>query len=271
MIDEISEEPELPRKAARRSLLCSGAGFALVGHRRLAVASLAVSWVFPLAVIWLSLQPAAAPLYAVAALFVAYAVLAGLERIAVQKGRIGRPGPRLLVERYIALSLGSLLAAAVCLIAFFASYGSVRMAGTGMSPTLEKNDRLLYYKRVDWDAIKPGAVIVFANPSDSGWGKPGWLVVSRILAGPGDKLSIEGHTYLVNGRFAGKVGGTGNDRVRLEVPVTPETMVVPDDCFFVVQDGPGFDSGVLSWVRSDSILGDRIWHLGPARFLSRVK
>lgn len=145
-----------------------------------------------------------------------------------------------------------------------ANYGNLRMAGSGMSPTLTDRERLIYYKRVDWQAIKPGALILFANAPASTWGKPGWRVVSRILAGPGDRLSMDGDHYIVNGAAASAVAGIGNSAVCIDVPASPETIVVPENCYFVVQDAPsrGFDSRVLSWVHKDRILADKIWHVG---------
>jgi signal peptidase I len=261
---EASTEGELRRKAARRSLVCPGSGFALVGYRRLAIASFAISVAALLSFGWIALEPAAVPLYTAAALLAACALLAVLEQLAVKRASPCAVGPVLLVEQFGIASVAIWLLGAVALALIFTNFGSLRVAGPGMEPTFKPNAFLMYRKRVDWQAIRPGSVILFANASDAAWGKPGWLVVSRILAGPGDRLSIDGDNYTVNGPVASAVASLGSHKVRINVPSAPETVLVPGGCYFVVQDSPsqGLDSRVLSWVRKESIVGDTIWQVG---------
>jgi hypothetical protein len=106
-------------------------------------------------------------------------------------------------------------------------------------------------------------MLVYKNADDSAWGQPGWLVISRILAGPGDDISTHNGKYVVNGNAGPLVADAGRYDVVLDIPSSPESLRIPDDCYFIVQDAPtgGFDSRVLSWVRADNIIGSRLWYL----------
>jgi signal peptidase I len=129
-----------------------------------------------------------------------------------------------------------------------------------MSPTLRIGERLVYDKRVDWDRVKPGSIILYKNADDSAWGKPGVLVTARVLAGPGDRLSIENDNYLVNGNRGPKIVDARGHVTVMDVPSSPKATTVPEDCYYIVQDS-GYDSRVLSWVRKNRIVGSRLWYL----------
>jgi signal peptidase I len=128
-------------------------------------------------------------------------------------------------------------------------------------PTLEDAERLIYHRFVDRQSVKPGAIIVYKNADDSAWGEPGWIAISRILAGPGDNIAIQNGNFVVNGIVGLPVANTGKYDVVLDIPSAPESLTVPDGCYFIVQDSPtrGFDSRVLAWVREDNIIGSRLW------------
>jgi signal peptidase I len=139
-----------------------------------------------------------------------------------------------------------------------------------MNPTLKPNELFVYYKRVDPETVLPASVVVFKNANDSGWGRPGSLVVSRILAGPGDRLAMDGDYYVVNGSRAWRVAAVGERNICIDVPPAPAALVVPDGCYFTVQNTPaqGLDSRVLCWLRKEKIVSSMIWRLGD---LNRVK
>jgi signal peptidase I len=216
------------------------------------------------AVAWLAVQPTAASLWTTIALLVIATVLWLAEQYAVKKGAVRAPGPSILVRGFIASGTLMCLAAVVVACLLLAAFGSLRMAGTGMSPTLEPGERLLYHKRVDWDLVTPGAVIVYKNASESAWGQPGWIMISRIIAGPGDKISLHNEQYVVNGDVRALVGETGQYEMALDIPASPQSLTVPENCYFMVQDSPlgGLDSRVLSWARAENIVASRLWYLG---------
>ena len=266
-------EDELRRKALKRSWLCPGAGFALVGNRRFAIATFATSICTLPAVAWLALQPTAASLWTTIAAVAISSALWAAEQIRVKKAVVHSPSPSILDRAFMAAAGAMWLAVALAFVLLITSFGSLRMAGSGMQPTLEPAELLVYHKQVDWRAVKPGAIIVYKNPDDSGWGQPGWLIISRILAGPGDKISIRNGKYLVNGAAGPPVAETGNYHPVLEIPHSPESRTIPDDCYFMVQESPrgGLDSRVLSWARADKIVGSRLWYLSRRGVCTPVK
>src|SRR5205823_1057502 len=80
----------------------------------------------------------------------------------------------------------------VGVVLLFTRLGSLQMAGSGMSPTLEMGERILYEKRVESALLRHGTVIVYRLSDRSAWSGPGSLTISRILAVPGDQLSVSG-------------------------------------------------------------------------------
>jgi signal peptidase I len=262
----------LQTKAARRSWICPGAGYALLGRGKLAVATVLASLGTLLAIIWLALEPGATALWVVLGGGVLSIVLWLAEQVAVKRLSPRTPSPRFLVGGFLWTSLATWLGTAAILVFLFSRFGSLQMAGSGMSPTLEKGERLLYEKRVEPAQLQRGAVILYQLPSGSAWGEPGFLVVSRVLAVPGDRLSIEGTNYLVNGQVSSAVGLTGQYAPVIQVPLAPSELTVPADCYFIVQDSPGngFDSRILSWVEAKDIVSTRIYYLRGRSLLQPV-
>jgi signal peptidase I len=156
-----------------------------------------------------------------------------------------------------------------CAVLLVARFGTFKMAGTGMLPTFENSERLIYEKRVEPERLKGGAIIAYRTSDKSSWGEAGWIVIARILAVPGDRLSIRNNTYVVNGKTGPAVADTDRYKLALSVPQEPETLVVPEGCYFVVQDSPtgGFDSQVLSWAETKEVVSTQIYYLGFDRGL----
>jgi signal peptidase I len=137
--------------------------------------------------------------------------------------------------------------------------GSMRIGGQGMMPTLISGDILLYRNHVFREDLHPDHLVFFRTSADSAWGNGGDLVVARILATPGDELSVLGGHFLVNGKRALPASPLGKFRSSLEIPPPPKSLRVPPGCYFVVQDDPknSFDSRVLSWAREPKLVATR--------------
>lgn len=257
------DERTIRATAMKRSWICPGAGFAFIGRGPLAVATYAANLCGLPAFVWLTFEPNGLSLAVTLAVIVVATGLWLFEQIGVTRMTLNPPSPQVLVRRIVPASC-TMVAAMILALGFLVTgFGSLGMGGSGMMPTLKKGERLLYHKHVDWQRVTPGAIIVYKNADDSAWGQPGWLVISRILAGPGDRLSIKDDNYLVNGIQGPKVAETGSYKAIIHVLAEPEATKVPDKCYFIVQDSPsgGFDSRVLSWVRTDKIVGSRLWYL----------
>jgi signal peptidase I len=141
-----------------------------------------------------------------------------------------------------------------------------------MSPTLEKGERILYHKRANARPFQRGTIIVYKLSPNSAWGQPGWLVISRILAIPGDRLSIQDGKYLVNGELGAAVAETGTYAPVVAIPTGPEAAMVPEDCYFIIQDSPqkSFDSRVLSWVKKEDIVSTELYYVSGRGILKPV-
>lgn len=256
------DETELRKRAIKRSWICPGAGFALVGKGACAIATFAASLCIVPTVAWVAFQPTAVSLWTTIAVLVIGIVLWLAEQIAAKRAPLRTPSPSILDRGFIASTCTMWLAVILAIALLVTAFGSLRMVGSGMTPTLQEAERLIYHKHIDWQSVKPGAIIVYKNADDSAWGRRGWIVISRILAGPGDEISIQDGEYIVNGTAGPPVADTGRYDVVLDIPSSPESVTVPDHCYFMVQDSPtgGFDSRVLSWVRADNIVGSRLWY-----------
>jgi len=269
----LKDEGEIRNKAVKRAWFCPGAGFALAGYGTYAIATFVASLGILPAAGWVAFQPSAASLGTAIAVLAISTVLWIAEQISVKKAALHTPSPAVLDRQFVASTCTMWLAVLLAVGLVMSAFGSLRIAGSGMKPTLEKAERLIYYKHIDWQSVKPGAIIVYENANDSGWGKPGWLVVSRILAGPGDNISIQNGKYIVNDAAGPAVASASERGVVLDVPSSPESLAVPNDCYFIVQDSPsgGFDSRVLSWVRADNIVGSRLWRFSDRGICQAVK
>lgn len=267
------EDRPLRTKAVRRSWACPGAGFALLGRDRFAVSTYLTSLATLGAAAWLSIEPGATALWAALSLLGLATALWVAEQFAVKKLTPRTPKPRFLVRGFFVASAAGWLAAALLLVLLFTRFGSLQLAGSGMSPTLEKGERVLYEKRVEPERLRRGTIIVYRVSDRSAWGEPGWLVISRILAVPGDQLSVRSGKYLVNGETGPAVAETGRYTPVLQIPFAPETLTLPDNRFFVVQESPtgGFDSRVLSWVETGEIVSARLYYLSGRGVLKPVE
>jgi signal peptidase I len=144
-----------------------------------------------------------------------------------------------------------------------ASYRVLHVGGVGMSPTVYEGDRLLYHRHVETRKLQRKGLIVFRLHRDNKFAEPGTYVIARIMALPGDKLSLRGDLYYVNDRPAEHAAPRGPYPVALNIPKYPQTITVPPDCYFVYQDSPerGLDSRVLSWAHYDDIVGTKVFRL----------
>ena len=107
-------------------------------------------------------------------------------------------------------------------------YQPVRVEGTSMLPRLEDQDRLFINKfAYRFEQIHPGDVVVFYYPHDHSKS-----YIKRVIAVPGDRLSIDHGTVSVNG-------------VELQEPYVPEKYqddrslperIIPASEFFVMGD-----------------------------------
>jgi signal peptidase I len=149
------------------------------------------------------------------------------------------------------------VASSVLIITFL--YQPVRVEGTSMLPRLEDRDRLFINKFVyRISAIERGDVVVFHYPRD-----PEKSYIKRVIAVPGDRLSIDRGVVWLNG-------------VRQIENYVPEEyrdnrsyaeLVVPEGCYFMMGDHRSIssDSREFGPVERELIYGKAVFVYWPAR------
>jgi signal peptidase I len=148
-------------------------------------------------------------------------------------------------------------AASVLIITFL--YQPVRVEGTSMLPRLEDRDRLFINKFVyHISAIERGDVVVFHYPRD-----PEKSYIKRVIALPGDRLSIIRGQVLLNGKplHEDYVPALYRDTRSL-----PET-VIPPNSYFMMGDHRSIssDSREFGPVARDLIYGKAVFVYWPAK------
>ena len=264
------------KKAKTCSLICPGTGLALVGKNRLATAVfLASISVFP-ALILLALVPGPFALAILAASLLLALWAHFRERYGIADAELSEFGPveqGWLARHFWKAAIASWVVALATLVFFVMSLGSMLMVGNGMSPTLVSRERLIFRKSVVPERLNRGRVVAFRVTSRSAWGKSGDIVVARILAVPGDRLSMDLNKYFVNGRVAAETGPLIRRRPVIDVPERPKKLVVQGGTYFVIQDSPqnGYDSRVLSWVETHDLVSTELYYLSSHGLLTPVR
>jgi signal peptidase I len=158
-----------------------------------------------------------------------------------------------------------LISAAVSLLIILFLYQPVRVEGTSMLPRLEDHDRLFINKFVyHITSIERGDVVVFHYPRD-----PEKSYIKRVIALPGDRLSIDRGQVWVNGKALQEKYVPAMYRDTRSYAET----VIPDDCYFVMGDHRSIssDSREFGVVERDLIYGKAVFIYWPARDVGEVK
>ncbi len=151
------------------------------------------------------------------------------------------------------------ISAAVSILIITFLYQPVRVEGTSMLPRLEDHDRLFINKFVyRISSIHRGDVVVFHYPRD-----PEKSYIKRVIALPGDRISIERGRVYVNGTI-------------LHESYVPEEyrdtrslaeIVVPEDAYFMMGDHRSIssDSREFGPVDRDLIYGKAVFVYWPTK------
>jgi signal peptidase I len=260
--------PALRRRARWRATFWPGGGLALLGYSRLALIGYIIVPLSMLTLFYASFTFDSVAAWAALIVFLSSALFWLVECIAVGYIPIVAQQKQNRYSRHFIplCAAGYALGIFPLLLCFF-NVGWMRMAGIGMSPTILNREYILFQKRIPSD-LKRQQLIVFRNSPEAAWGRPSDVIVARILAGPGDRLSARDGQYLVNGSSTWRMGATGKLEPAISLPTEQDALMVPSECYFVVQDNPpnAFDSQVLSWVKQDRIIGTNIFLFGGRGF-----
>jgi signal peptidase I len=266
---EAGTQEGLRRQACRRSHFCPGLGLALLGHPLLGMLGIVAALLPALAILYLTFASGAPALWLFIAGLLVYLVFYALEQFLCGRIAIRPEGQQnVLARKPINVCVGAYLVyvAALCIGLF--NLGVKQLQGQGMTPTVLPGERFLYRKYIYPEDLRAGHLVLFQTAADSGWGQGGDEVLGRILAVPGDRLAIAAGHYVVNGKQEAAVAPVGAYRPRLEIPQAPATLIVPPNCYFIVQDNAqdSLDSRILSWARKPDLIATRALLLSRREF-----
>jgi signal peptidase I len=151
------------------------------------------------------------------------------------------------------------LSAGISVLIITFLYQPVRVEGTSMLPRLEDHDRLFINKFVyHVESIQRGDVVVFHYPRD-----PEKSYIKRVIALPGDRISIEDGRVWLNGHPLPE--GYVPDQYR-DTRSMDET-VIPSDSYFMMGDHRSIssDSREFGPVVRDLIYGKAVFVYWPAK------
>ena len=153
--------------------------------------------------------------------------------------------------------------ASILIITFL--YQPVRVEGTSMAPWLEDSDRLFINKYVyRFTPVKRGDVVVFRYPRD-----PEKSYIKRVIAQPGDRLSIERGKVWLNGKPLNEPYVTQEYRDQRSLP----ELVVPAGSYFMMGDHRSISSDSRDFGPVDRALvsGKAIFVYWPSRDMGSVR
>lgn len=151
------------------------------------------------------------------------------------------------------------ISAVVSILIIMFLYQPVRVEGTSMLPRLEDHDRLFINKFVyRISAIHRGDVVVFHYPRD-----PEKSYIKRVIALPGDRLSIDRGQVFLNGKRQSEPYVPDQYRDQRSLAET----VIPEDTYFMMGDHRSIssDSREFGPVDRDLIYGKAVFVYWPTR------
>lgn len=165
------------------------------------------------------------------------------------------------VARFVLIPL--LLVLFAVLIVFYVLFTSLRVDGASMEPSLSNGDRLLVTHGVD--ALEAGDVIVFSAVSRSHGRED---LIKRVVALPGDKVSVTNGIATVNGVIESTPDPIPDPAEALKV----DEFTVPEDTVFVLGDNRpvSLDSRILGPIPQTAITGEAVWVFAPPSHFGRV-
>jgi signal peptidase I len=151
------------------------------------------------------------------------------------------------------------ISAAVSVLIITFLYQPVRVEGTSMLPRLEDHDRLFINKFVyRISSIHRGDVVVFHYPRD-----PEKSYIKRVVALPGDRLSIDHGRVWLNGKLQREDYVPDEFRDARSMA----ELVVPEDTYFMMGDHRSIssDSREFGPVERDLIYGKAVFVYWPTK------
>ncbi len=260
---------DVRRRARIRAFVCPGAGFAALGYRPAAWLTYAAFSAGLITAIITALFPAPEVFWCAVGLGALAALLWFVELATAHSDQIDvapEPGP---LSNWHWIGAGLLWAAAMIFLVLVVSFYALFTVGPEMAPTLRNGKRLLVRRTVDPQSLVPGKLIVFRLSVKNQKAEPGSWTIGRILAVPGDRISLLVGRYVVNGLHGRPAASAFDHFAPVVVAEHPAETKVPPGCYFITQDSPthGSDSAVLSWAVEEDVVSTKFFELSFSRLL----
>lgn len=163
-----------------------------------------------------------------------------------------------------------LIAAAVFLVIYVFLFRPFEVKGESMYPNFhDKEFVLTNIVLLRFQNPKHGDVVVFKAPPD-----PDKDYIKRVIATPGDTVSIENGKVILNGKLLDESSYLKPDVVTQGATFLSEgkTVKVPKDEYFVLGDNRQYSSDSREWgfVKKINLIGDSMfvyWPLSRMRFV----
>lgn len=268
-----AEEKRLRAKARRRATFCPGAGWALLGYGRRGTVVFISFIVFATSLVWMLWALSTQSLYTLAATTLVAAIVWTAEWFDVGWCIVRPHRDHWLVRRFAIAAYATVATVIAVPLLTATRFVPLTLADDYMEPAIQPREQLIYHRGVRQQDFVDGAVVLWKMPARASIGKPGEIFVARILALPGDKISVRRGQYVVNGETTRyRAAPTVAAKTKAKVPRPPETLSVPEGRYFVVQDGPsGVDSQSLGWLQPGDALSTRLFHFGRGGILRPVR
>lgn len=266
------DEKRLRAKARRRTMFCPGSGWALVGYGRRGTIAFASFIAFVAALVWMLWAWSTLSVYVAAATTVLAAIVWTAEWFDVGRCALRPHGDHWLVRRFAIATFATIAVVIAVPLLTATRFVPLTLEDAAMEPAIAPGEQLVYHRRVADQDFTAGMVGLWKVPARAKIGKPGETFVARILALPGDEISVRRGQYVVNGEATIYRAAPAVAQASPRVPPSPETLKVPDERYFVVQDGPsGADSQSLGWLQMSDAVSTRLFHFGRGGILRPVK
>lgn len=269
---DLPDEKRIRAQARRRATFCPGSGWALLGHGRRGTIVFISFLAFAAALVWVLWSLSAPSIYAVAVTTLFAAVFWTAEWFDVGWCVVRPHGDHWLVRRFAIATYTTVATVIAVPLLTAVRFVPLTLNDDYMDPAIRRGEQLVYHRAIAPPDFTQGAVALWKLPERAKIGKPGETFVARILAMPGDKISVRRGQYMVNGEATIYRAAPVIAQTAAKVPRSPETLTVPDERYFVVQDGPsGVDSQSLGWLQAGDAISARLFHFGRQGILRPVK
>lgn len=267
-----ADEPRLRARARRRAWFCPGAGWALLGRNRWAGGTFCLYLIFLSALGWFIVSITRSALWLTIAVLVALVVAWSSEIAATRRAAIEPARPGWLARRFWPAT-ALVWVASLTIPALLAREFGWTVIGEGMTPAIDIGESVLFRRRVEPAQLRQEAVVLFRLPPQTRVGEPGMLLAGRLLAVPGDTISIRTGKYVVNGETTDYLADKNLAGAAIDVPQWPQTLKVREERYFVVQDSPrpGLDSRSVSWIHDRDLVSARLIHVVRGKLLQPVE